>query len=301
MKAVGLSSPMHRWASLRSELLWIYDGPEQGCGVEVASDHRQGYWLWLLRSGSVTLTSGKSTLIAQKGQWIMSPNDFSRQQFAPKSRILSIHFRCEWPTGENLLSGTQGAVWDAALTPKLERSVLAIQKLAQRHLPRVHLELFLKSVSFPVFMRFQHRFDLFLADFADVMLSLGREFFHAGSRDQRVIQTIYNLREHPLHEAFPWDQLVRETGLSRRHIDRLMYAEFGMTAQSYWDHLKEERARTLIENTESSIKEIAYQLGFKQPSHFTKWFRQRTGWNPRMHRKLGARAIAQGSNALELR
>ncbi|MFA7344590.1 MAG: helix-turn-helix domain-containing protein [Terrimicrobiaceae bacterium] len=120
------------------------------------------------------------------------------------------------------------------------------------------------------------------------------QFFYSGTSDERLKQAIHRLHERPLHGSFPWEELTRETGLSRRHIDRLLCAEFGMTAQNYWARLKEEAAARLLETTSFSIKEIGFQLGFKQASHFTKWFSLRAGWSPRRHRQLGARAEAEG-------
>ncbi|MEI6494397.1 MAG: hypothetical protein WCO94_17760, partial [Verrucomicrobiota bacterium] len=77
------STSMHRWASLQSELFWVYDGLEQGCGQVVHADHRRGYWLWLIRKGSVTLKSGDTVLTAHGGEWMLSPHAETTQQFSP--------------------------------------------------------------------------------------------------------------------------------------------------------------------------------------------------------------------------
>ena len=41
-----------------------------------------------------------------------------------------------------------------------------------------------------------------------------------------------------------------------------------------------ERAKSLLWGTEQSISEIAYELGFEHPSHFTKIFKSKTGKSP---------------------
>lgn len=50
-------------------------------------------------------------------------------------------------------------------------------------------------------------------------------------------------------------------------------------------HLKlVEKAKNLLWSTEKSIGEVAYDLGFEHPSHFTKLFKNRTGSSPKQFR-----------------
>lgn len=45
-------------------------------------------------------------------------------------------------------------------------------------------------------------------------------------------------------------------------------------------------AKTLLAHTEQSIKEVAAQLEFSDPSHFVKFFRQNTNLTPKIYREL---------------
>jgi hypothetical protein len=47
-----------------------------------------------------------------------------------------------------------------------------------------------------------------------------------------------------------------------------------------------ERAKSLLWGTDHSISEIAYELGFEYPSHFTKIFKAKTGKSPSEYRTL---------------
>jgi len=47
-----------------------------------------------------------------------------------------------------------------------------------------------------------------------------------------------------------------------------------------------ERAKSLLWGTDNSISEIAYELGFEHPSHFTKIFKAKTGKSPREYRNV---------------
>jgi AraC-like DNA-binding protein len=59
------------------------------------------------------------------------------------------------------------------------------------------------------------------------------------------------------------------------------------TGKSTLEHIHLElvgRAKELLWGTESSISEIAYELGFEHPSHFTKIFKAKTGKSPSEYR-----------------
>jgi AraC-like DNA-binding protein len=47
-----------------------------------------------------------------------------------------------------------------------------------------------------------------------------------------------------------------------------------------------DKAKSLLWGTKSSISEIAYELGFEYPSHFTKIFKSKTGKSPSEYRNL---------------
>lgn len=59
------------------------------------------------------------------------------------------------------------------------------------------------------------------------------------------------------------------------------------TGKSTLEHIHLElvdRAKSLLWGTENSISEIAYELGFEHPSHFTKIFKAKTGKSPSEYR-----------------
>ncbi|MFA7344193.1 MAG: helix-turn-helix transcriptional regulator [Terrimicrobiaceae bacterium] len=277
-------TPLYRWASLRTELLWALDGPVAPESRNVVSDHRVGYWIWLLRKGHVHVETDDGSWKAVPGQWMVSPQGRIRQSFSDDARILSVHFRCQWPTGENLFAGRDAVVRGARDFPRLERSAAGVCRIVQRHFPRVRIELSEQQIDYPVFLRLELRFRQLLIDFYELMTLAGRTLAQGGTSDERLVRAARLLHETPLVEAFPARQLQHETGLGRAHLDRLYWREFGATTREYWERLRHDAARRSLESTHLSIKEIGHQLGFKQASHFTKWFQQRTGVIPTAYR-----------------
>jgi AraC family transcriptional regulator, transcriptional activator of pobA len=77
-----------------------------------------------------------------------------------------------------------------------------------------------------------------------------------------------------------------ELNLSANYFGDLIKKETGRSANDYI-HLKiMDVAKEKIFDTQRSVSEIAYQLGFKYPQHFTRFFKQQTGQTPNEYRTL---------------
>lgn len=278
-----------RWSSLRSELFWIYDGPVMGEALHQPADHQHGYWLWLIRKGRVIVEMSGERWEARAGQWLVSPHGRLMQDFSEDADILSVHFRCQWPTGENLFLESSALVFDSSDFPQLERSASRLEKLVYRHFPGVRLEFLRQATEYPVFLKVQQRFLQWLIDFYEAMTALDRTLYRGGQGDERLWRAAELLHAISLDSPFPAQELQRETSLGRAQLDRLFLKEFGATSRDYWENLRQQSAVRSLQSSTMSIKEIGYRLGFKQPSHFTKWFTRRIGATPQNYRAQSAR------------
>jgi AraC-like DNA-binding protein len=77
-----------------------------------------------------------------------------------------------------------------------------------------------------------------------------------------------------------------ELNLSANYFGDLIKKETGITAQEYIQSKVIEVAKERIFDHNKSISEIAYNLGFKYPQHFTRLFKQKTGVTPVEYRNL---------------
>ena len=103
--------------------------------------------------------------------------------------------------------------------------------------------------------------------------------------------------EQMLHAYFAGDLV--ETGLpavkyfasklalSPHYLSDLLNKHTGKTTQEYIHLAFAEKAKQLLWSTQKPISEIAYELGFEHPSHFTKLFKSQTGQSPRAFRGRG--------------
>ena len=74
--------------------------------------------------------------------------------------------------------------------------------------------------------------------------------------------------------------------LSGNYFGDLIKKETGISAQEYIQTKVLDVAKERIFDIDKSISEIAYELGFKYPQHFTRLFKQKTGKTPLEYRML---------------
>jgi len=79
---------------------------------------------------------------------------------------------------------------------------------------------------------------------------------------------------------------AEELNLSTNYFGDLIKKETGVSAQEYIQAKVINVAKERIFDIDKSISEIAYELGFKYPQHFTRLFKQKTGVTPNEYKNL---------------
>lgn len=77
---------------------------------------------------------------------------------------------------------------------------------------------------------------------------------------------------------------ANELHLSAGYFGDLVKKETGKTAQEYIQAKVIDVAKEKIFDQDKSVNQIAYELGFKYPQHFTRLFKQRVGQSPNEYR-----------------
>jgi AraC-like DNA-binding protein len=86
-------------------------------------------------------------------------------------------------------------------------------------------------------------------------------------------------------ENFSLQNLCQFLGSSEERLNRLFLASTGHTPASFYNRMLLERAQSLLRESQFSVKEVGFQLGFKTCSHFIAAFRREFETTPQEFRK----------------
>lgn len=90
-----------------------------------------------------------------------------------------------------------------------------------------------------------------------------------------------------VHKGLPTVTFSGEQlGLSGHYLSELLKKETGQSAKAHIQSYAIDKAKRLLLNTNQTINEVAYALGFEYPHHFSKLFKLKTGHTPSSFRKV---------------
>jgi len=105
-------------------------------------------------------------------------------------------------------------------------------------------------------------------------------------RFERMLNEYFNT-DRPREIGLPtvsW--CAHELSLSANYFGDLVKKETGLSAQEYIQTKVIDLAKERIFDMHKSVSEVAYDLGFKYPQHFTRLFKQKVGIAPNEYRNL---------------
>lgn len=104
------------------------------------------------------------------------------------------------------------------------------------------------------------------------------------SDDNEVIKAIQHIRRS-VHLPLMVEDVVKVTNLSRRTLYTRFKQITGNTINEEIQQQKLKRFKELLKNQKLSIKEVAFQLGFNNTSHVSRWFGSIEGMSPAKWRR----------------
>jgi len=115
-----------------------------------------------------------------------------------------------------------------------------------------------------------------------------RDTVHAGILEKfENLLNGYFQTDKPLVSGLPSvASCASELNLSPNYFGDLIKKETGKTAQEYIQSKIIDIAKEKIFDGSKSVNEVAYELGFKYPQHFSRLFKQRVGLTPSEYRIL---------------
>jgi transcriptional regulator GlxA family with amidase domain len=101
--------------------------------------------------------------------------------------------------------------------------------------------------------------------------------------DKRVEKIIQMMREDVRGEL-SLTEFAQSVNLSVWRLCHIFKSDVGMPPIRYLRLLRMERAKDLLESSFLSVKEIAFQVGLNDESHFVRDFKSTYGYSPALYR-----------------
>jgi AraC-like DNA-binding protein len=117
-----------------------------------------------------------------------------------------------------------------------------------------------------------------------LLLLAGERQSRMASRHPELDDILYHMHKN-IGQDIPIDKWVQQSRVSRTVFFARFRERTGMSPSRYMQELKLASAKTTLETTSMSVKEIAASLRFYDEFHFSKLFKQRYGVAPRTYRK----------------
>ena len=94
------------------------------------------------------------------------------------------------------------------------------------------------------------------------------------SLDEKLIRKAIKIVEDNIAEPdFSVEKFSRELGMSRLHLYKKLLSLTGKSPIEFIRTIRLQRAAQLLQKSQLSVSEIAYQVGFNNPKYFSKYFK----------------------------
>jgi AraC family transcriptional regulator, transcriptional activator of pobA len=120
-----------------------------------------------------------------------------------------------------------------------------------------------------------------------------RQFITRDNVHNGILERFEKLLNDYFHSDKPQDiglpsvaYFAGELNLSPGYFGDLVKKQTGKTAQEYLQSKLIDVAKERIFDQSKSVSQVAYELGFKYPQHFTRLFKQKVGQSPNEYRLL---------------
>ncbi|MDF3129356.1 helix-turn-helix transcriptional regulator [Kiritimatiellaeota bacterium B1221] len=239
---------------------------------------------WLILEGGVQLTDPRGNTEAEKGDWVFISSQPAKHLFQKNTRLLSIRFLLEYPGGRPFFERTQHRTFPSQRFPQLEDHARQLAEVLLSIQP--DSSYFSSLMGMPPLHHFQLQaaFYRWMVSYMEVMHSLGESLTAFPHLDPRVEKAVIFMDHQPLNLKFKEGEIAQHVGLSVNQLLLLFRKEIGITPFEYFNQRRILVARNELMESARPIKELAFDLGFGSPSHFSTWFKKITNRSPREYR-----------------
>ena len=103
--------------------------------------------------------------------------------------------------------------------------------------------------------------------------------------DEELLKVIIDTVNKNIDDPdFDVDKFARQIGLSKSTLYRKMKTITGLSTNEFVQLLRLKKAAQLLKDSQMSVSEIAYQIGFNDPYYFSRSFKKNFNVSPKKYR-----------------
>lgn len=134
----------------------------------------------------------------------------------------------------------------------------------------------------------------------DDMVSVMKDYilqikeYHADKQeitDNHIDRILTVIKTNQNDSNFNIQQLVNEVGISYPQINRILQQNLGVSYNQYLTSIRIQKAKTILEESDQRIEDVALQVGYYNGQSFTRNFKKIEGMTPSEYRKISKRPV----------
>ncbi|OMF21156.1 hypothetical protein BK133_28840 [Paenibacillus sp. FSL H8-0548] len=253
--------------------------------------HHTMFELNMVLEGDQTMLADKSTFSQQEGDILFIPPGVLHSSSGSASKIamtyFCLHFDIDDLTLRRSLMGMQ-----TTLLPSDHPSAAAIRSTLERLLQRLQ---YAQTGLHMDKLAFLSDTFLMLSALTNWTLEEGSGEVHGKDASENEISLAATIErelrsayasDRSTEDRFSIEKLAGRLGYSPAYCKRVFQRVYGMSPRQYLTGLIVRQAKLLLINPELTIENIAYQLGYRDVSQFSKQFKRWMNLSPAAFRKL---------------
>ena len=103
---------------------------------------------------------------------------------------------------------------------------------------------------------------------------------------QKIVEEVKSFIQENYSHQIRLKEVARIYLLSPNYLCSLFREEAGLTLHQYLFKIRMEKAKYLLEQSDSSIKQITFEVGYEDPNYFSRTFKENIGFCPTRYRLI---------------
>ena len=113
--------------------------------------------------------------------------------------------------------------------------------------------------------------------------------------EKAIAELVHQINQNPGGQVFDFQKACRPFPFSYSTLRREFRRVTGESPQRYYDQQRCRMVRKFLVETDLSLKELAYSMGFHDPHYFSRWFKKQMSVAPETYRAEMRRWVPPGS------